>query len=548
MVPWPVGGVNRRFGYVDQERGTTPNALNVRTNDTILGRERGGSRPGLVRVFDDPAATVGGRGINMMATVRYVEENHIKSRLVLAAGGSLYKENDAGNLVVVASSPEISRWNTVQATDFQNKLYIANSGRSVSGDWISHQTASWTRTTGVNWASGGNYRALNLTGNDEANARLALDTKPLVYDPVAGTLAVITETAGTAPTGCQIICSYAGRIVLAGSYLDPQQWYMSAIEDPLDYDYAGELRTSAVSGTNSLAGKIAAPITAVAPHLDLCLVFGCRTSMWILKGDPITGQMDNLSYEIGIVDKDAWCVTADGWMVFLSHDGVYQLPADCGARRPESLSREKIPESLIGIDPADYCVTFSYDVRERGIHIFVTPYNRDQTAQHWFLDWEMKAFWPVTIQEDHDPFTVCHRRDLATDKSQVFLGCRDGYVRYFDAEAEDDDGTNFDSYAILGPFKGGDEVVDGVVSAIRAKLGSNSGNVTWTIHKGNTAEEAYGAASSYSGTWTLANMQAKQYPRILASEFFVKLSGDPGSRWAIERVIADLQTAGEQRR
>ena len=47
-VVFPLGGLNRRASFRQQPPYATTDCLNVRTFDSILGRERGGSRPGLV--------------------------------------------------------------------------------------------------------------------------------------------------------------------------------------------------------------------------------------------------------------------------------------------------------------------------------------------------------------------------------------------------------------------------------------------------------------------------------------------------------------------
>lgn len=46
-VPFPIKGVDQNWEYGLQPDGTTPDASNVRAYDSILGRLRGGSRPGL---------------------------------------------------------------------------------------------------------------------------------------------------------------------------------------------------------------------------------------------------------------------------------------------------------------------------------------------------------------------------------------------------------------------------------------------------------------------------------------------------------------------
>jgi hypothetical protein len=565
-VPFPKNAVDRRWNFTESPQLTTASANNVRCTESIAGRERGGSRPGFSRVFGTPLSVAGGLGVNLMAVVRYVEDNHVKSHLVTAAGGAVKTEDGRGNLESITSTA-ISRWNDVQAADFQNKLYIANTGRSVQGDWITKQTVpivlppgrTHYEDFGGTFNGGIDYRANSIVGNSEATARIALDGPPLVFDPVAKTITALTVEnytiaedpgegpKGSVPTGCQIICVYSGSIFLAGDPASPGQWYKCRSLNPRDWDYSKDDATAAVSGTTARAGQISAPITAMAPHTDMCLIFACRTSLSILRGDPITGDMDSLSHEIGIIDKNAWCHTADGTMVFLSHDGVYALPGGCGTTQPTSLSREKIPEGLRGVDPNIFVVNLVYDVRARGVFICCAARDPAVTSQYWFLDWETKGFWPFTLPTNCDIFDCVYRRDIATDRSTVWFGCRDGYIRYFNEEASvDDESTQIDSYVLLGPFKAGDAVHAGIMMSLRAKLASSSAAVTWEVLAGNSAEEALAAAASYSGTWSLANMQYKQYPRVRGNELYVKVSGT--SRWALDEIVAEMKPAGETRR
>lgn len=48
---FPVGGLDRRYGYQSQPPFTTPDCLNVRSVDINEGRERGGSRPGITELI-----------------------------------------------------------------------------------------------------------------------------------------------------------------------------------------------------------------------------------------------------------------------------------------------------------------------------------------------------------------------------------------------------------------------------------------------------------------------------------------------------------------
>lgn len=67
---FPVAGLNRQLDYQSQPPYTTPNALNVRAKETKEGRYRGGSRPGLVKAFDQQLG--GGNPVRLLNSVREI--------------------------------------------------------------------------------------------------------------------------------------------------------------------------------------------------------------------------------------------------------------------------------------------------------------------------------------------------------------------------------------------------------------------------------------------------------------------------------------------
>ena len=48
---FPARGLNRQAGFDQQEPATTPYCVNVRPFDVLTTRQRGGARPGLVKVY-----------------------------------------------------------------------------------------------------------------------------------------------------------------------------------------------------------------------------------------------------------------------------------------------------------------------------------------------------------------------------------------------------------------------------------------------------------------------------------------------------------------
>ena len=376
------------------------------------------------------------------------------------------------------------------------------------------------------------------------------DTRvPKIYDPLLGTLTNITASAGTVPKGCPCIARFRNRLVLAGEASAPHVWYMARQDDPTDWDYAEDDAQAAVAGTSSEAGVPGEAIRALVSHSDDHLIMGCENSLWIMRGDPAAGgSLDNLSLTIGIVGPQAWTIGPSGELIFLSHDGIYIL-APGGTSYPISVSRQMLPQELLSTNALTSDVMMEYDVRDRGVHIYIVP-KTPNDAVHWWMDWERKTFWPITLPGgatagDHEPTAICRHTSSITNSSGVILGGRDGYLRKFNSFLSEDEGTAFDSYVVLGPLPLGNDVFEGKLVEIMSVLDDKSNDVTWEITPGDTYEGAVSGTAIDSGTWTKGSNYS-QRPGGRGMAFTLKLTGG-GKQWAVERMTAIIQLAGKQR-
>ena len=398
-------------------------------------------------------------------------------------------------------------------------------GRTVTGAF---EIASVSSTT-INLATAPN--AENVTG---LKYRIARTIK--VFDPSTGNMYPLFQDwlKGSVPTNCTTIAAWRNRLVCVEAS-NPQNFKMSRQGDTEDWDYsAGDAQRSIVGSLTS-AGQIGEPIIALIPYHHNCLVIGCTSSLWIMSGDPaLGGTARRLDDQIGVLGPKSWCLTAGGYMMFMSKDGLYVMPPGCGTA-PTSVSRELLPEELLNIDTSSKTVTMAYDMRYRGIHLFI---HGGSNTSHWFIDIKTRlegdkitaAFWPVSYQADHAP-SACHtRRDFTSNESPVVFGCHDGYLRHLKPSLDEDDGSNaIASHIVFGPFALGDSsgMFEGKLSSICAALGQNSGNVTWSVHVGQTAEDAVDAAARETGTWTGyagTGLQYRAHPKARGAFATVKIS------------------------
>jgi hypothetical protein len=367
-------------------------------------------------------------------------------------------------------------------------------------------------------------------------------------------------SVGTVPTGCPCVCTFRDRLVLAGGADFPYGVFFSEQGDPTNWDYSATAESGAVSLGLSFAGAIGETVTAMWPHADNCLLLGCLNSLWMLIGDPKTGQLANLSTAIGIVDKHAFCTTPDGWFVFLSADGLYAIPAGCGNPIPQSISRQKLPLEMIGIDPRNIRVTMAYDIRWRGIFIFLSDLDTTDTDAgdlHWFLDWETKSLWEVqfggAVGGGFDPVSVLARKNFADTKSTLLLMSRDGYLRSIDEDydVDDEDETSakrFRSSCVFGPFGDASLLNDSRWDELEVVLSADSASVDVEIFAGETAEEAAEAVQTGSPSYTRrigTGRSPRMHPRVRGASLYLKLTAD--RRWAFEAASAVLAKAGRTR-
>lgn len=382
-----------------------------------------------------------------------------------------------------------------------------------------------------------------------ASVRIAVP--PKIFDPQTETISVHTATAGKGfvPTGARCVAIYRDRVVYAGADDEPGVWWMSRQGDPDDWDITQEDSGAAIGASNAPAGKLGDPITALIPHGDLCLIFGCRSSLWICRGDPgYGGEVDQLSRKIGIIDQHAWTRTPDDMVVFLSTDGLYVIPAGC-AGSPTSLSRERLPDELLGLSPENYAVTLEYDTEARGIHIFATRTDIESANKHWFMDWETKSFWEVLLKKDHEPISTFERNIFGTGFNQVLIGGRDGYIRVFDRLMETDDGETFDSYCYFGPMAMANPESEAILTEITGEIPESSGPIGWEVKCAQTAQQSVKTSPQATGVWSGEGLQYTARPRVRGGAMVIKLfNAVAGRRWVFERATAYLRQGGLRRK
>lgn len=583
-LKWPVGGVVKRYGYSAQPPQTTPDAVNVRSYDAAESRERGGCRPGLKKAL---AGSTGANLIQMLSTVNLQGS----ATLCIASGGTLGYTRDGVNIIIASGAidteaglnlhtesdiPLLVDFATLNPTapsllgaERAQKLYIADYSTPITGSGYI-DTNGWLRSSGtVDWSAfdiyshvatlepvgvtGVQYGSYDVVETSGTGARLypapglgactfTVGRCPKVFDPVTGVGSKLIATIGFPPIGCPLVCRYRDRLVFAGP---DNQWYMSRQSYPDDFDYGADPDDPgrAVAGSNADAGVVGEPVTALIPHSDDYLLFGCSNSLWVLRGDPAYGgQLDSVSRTVGVLSGSSWCNLPDGSVMFMGREGLYLLAREA-TMAPEPFSRMALPDELKNVDVSANTVSMEWDNSEFGIHVFVTP-TSGSAGSHWWIDWHNKAFWKVVMPSTMQPTACVSYAASPSVERKVILGCRDMYLRSFDRTQTTDDGTAIASYIWLGPMRmAQDGFHQGRLDAMVATMDATSVTPTWGVSVGSSAEGSMGTARA-TGTFA-AGRGRHTYPRVSGAWSSVKVSGAGG--WVMEQISVKITPTGRQR-
>lgn len=526
-MSFPLAGINMLWAFDDQRpvplstrngvptdyAHTTRLATNVRGFEGQTQRHRGGSRPGLAKYI-----------AQAVVADWIIQDLNLVTDM---AGPTVVQLSQAGRIVTLVA---IS----------QGNVYTAVAGAT-----------TWTAATNAT----GDTPPLIYTGvlfSTSLNRKLwfADGTNWVYYDPSDNTVKRWAPSAGSLPVDSsnntpRLICTWRGRMVLSGLIKDPQNWFMSAVSDPTNFDYGPQdvTPTQAVAGNNSPLGLVGDVVTALIPYSDDVLVFGGDHTIYFMNGDPMAGgQLDLVSDSIGIAWGNAWCKDPYGSLYFMSNKtGIYTLQP---GQAPVRISQQ-IEQLLFDIDTGLSGVRFVWDDRYQGLHVFVTPLVTYGTSTHFFFEQRTGAWWTDTFDNPkHSPLACCTFDGNLPGDRLAILGSWDGYVRAFDPDATDDDGTPIASAVLIGPLttKDLDQLL---LKDLQAVLGETSGSVSYAVYVGPTSEIATSRPAVAQGTWS-AGRNLLSFVRASGHAIYVKIAST--NRWSMETIRARIAGKGKVQR
>lgn len=422
----------------------------------------------------------------------------------------------------------------------QGQVYYANPGDS-----------TWTLATN----STGTTPPLNFTGIVRSSANIqklwfADGAHYCYFDPNTASVLRWSPTAGVLPVddlgnAPRLICTWRGRTVLSGLINDPQNWFMSAVTDPTNFDYAPEeiSPTQAIAGNNSPLGFVGDVITTMIPYTDDVLIMGGDHTIYIFNGDPMAGgQIDLVSSSIGMAWGQPWAMDPYGNIYFVSNRmGIYTMVP---GSPPQRISQQ-IEQYIQNVDSGFTTIRAMWNDRFQGLHFFFTPTVQPGPTTHLFWEYRSGAWWVDKFSnDDHNPLCCCvFDGNLPGDRAAL-IGSWDGYVRSFSSPVANDDGYPIESMVVLGPLSTQD-LDEILLKDLQAVLGESSNPVRYDVYVGATAEIALSTNPVASGYWT-SGRNTTALVRRSGHAVYVKLSSK--NPWAMEQIRARLTTSGKVRR
>jgi hypothetical protein len=541
-----AGGTDTTVGIVD--------ASNVQTDSPFFTAGPGLHHIKITITGGTRTATVNVDGVDQVSAPVPISDASFKTLRIYGNSSNLSTDIILDNLTVTTGgTPAINRTTLELVAVSGSKTYIGEPGTMAA---VSN-TASFPISTAGPFVSAATLFGFTYIIDGVNIRRLNLGTSAFV---------AFTESHGTAPKDGTIAAAWRGRLVIAGTVSDPQNFYASRAGDPLDWDFSQPDPTAAFVGNAAQSGKIGQPVQALIPVSDDILIIGCEQSMWAVRGDPTDGGAIVLLTEAaGISSQTAWAKAPDGSIYFVGPRGFYKINPT--ATTVEEVSKYAYPQFFIEIDRKSSYISMVYDADRYGMWIFITPVTQPTSATtSMFYDLRLKGedntggFWPTRFTHDipAGPATTVWWDALASDNRTPVLGGYDGGLRTLNFSNRADDGGRIDAFVVLGPVRAGDTeavlagttIDQGELSVADASIPTRW-NTNVTLNAGKTAYDVTQGTPTSTATISLGLDRRSRTlrQRLKGGWFSVNLNnGAANNYFSLESLILEFEPAGRNRR
>lgn len=377
----------------------------------------------------------------------------------------------------------------------------------------------------------------------------------LVYDPFEDAVNRWLAERGSVPENFRLITRWNGRVVLGRQAGAPNQWAMSAIGDPFDWDFlppevsAGQ----AVSGSDSRTGAAPDAVTALIPARDDFLVVGGDTTIHVLAGDPLRGgAFDAVTDDLGISFGRAWAKDDTDRIYFVgTTGGVYRM--DNPRTQPVNISDGRVKRLVEAVNQEDFAFELAWNPVDDTLHVFVVERvdeNGDvsgEVVDHYVYERDVDAWWIDTF--DSSTTGLQPRQGLTfnaddPDDRRFLIAGADGVVRQWDPDANNDDGSPIDASVLIGPMTPRGETTDARWERPQIVLSDTTG--AGTTLSLDTSEDASDPPTTFDEVRTVGPGKSKRLAIRARGQYgWVELANDTdGERFSMDRLSIEPNPVG----
>ncbi len=323
------------------------------------------------------------------------------------AGGILYVSFDARQAREVARGV-CKETGNVRLVEFKSKIYVVDGQKAREVNPVTFTVTEWVATDGQIPGSGG--------------------------------------TSGV--TDLYLLTAHWSRLQ-GVSLADPTNLQASALDNQYDWDTGSENPGRAFTLVDSQSGRSGQVIRGILSSSNNVLNVAGVSKFYELYSDPTRGSVlfDKKSDTVGVSGPDSMLQADADFVVFHGPQGFYKK---VGSGGPEPIS-DGVLSKYIQFPESDrelYTVTLTRDTVRKGILLCMS--RGDDSDVHFWYDERVGGFqngqggfFPITFPSAKRPTATIFY------DGQLILGCTDGYIRFADDAADDDDGTPIVSYAAL---------------------------------------------------------------------------------------------------
>lgn len=379
-----------------------------------------------------------------------------------------------------------------------------------------------------------------------------------VYNPMDDDVTVLKATdSGKAPHRAKILEVWSDRLVgcrAVGLIDEAFNWAMSQKGDARKWDkfHPDRAPHRAIAGDNIRGpGMVPDIVNGFIPYNDDLAFFLCDRSIWMLTGDPGDGgHFDLVSDEWGGAFGRAWAKDPEGNVYFFgSRGGLFKMPPGAIPDRITKNNIERQLRTLVNL--GTHYIRMAWNDEDEGLHIIQCPFGDPTGAllTHWFWDTKVLAPWPdvfgTSASQAVQPTAVLGiDGDAAADRLTLF-GCEDGFVRKWDKNVRDDDGTATDAFILMGPFAGSDVQREMRFVGPRVVLADDQNGATFELFATDEADRLGTARETGSLT---PGRNGMRRTRVRGSYCFLRIrNAQINQRFAIEEMAIAAYPAGPKR-